>query len=228
MKPTPILTLRLLDTELRAHPTARKKVLLTAKDFARTHESKFKKKGLDIDLFHNDQVTYSSMQLGSYKGKMEWTAIGKKPVKALKLWYKLFQKESKIPLQNTIEIKEKYTPSFLDYRQKYQISPWLISDGVAKELNKIEDKFDRYDRLEKYLYGNIQIFFEHIGFEHDKDVHFLKINIEDAYKFSKALPVYHGNKKSAFRVSFTCNFWLPQTLRLGQATALGYGRTTHG
>ena len=216
-----------MDIELPNEPEIRKMLLNGAKDLAREHQAKFKKKGLDIDLFHNDKIEYSGIQLGSYRGKVEWTAIGKPQVQALKIWYKLFKKESKIPLENTVIIKERYTPTFLDYRQKYRISPWLISDDIAKELNKVEDKFARYDRLEKYLYGNMQIFFEHIGFEHDKNTHFLKITIEDAHKFARALPVYHGNKKSAYRVNFTCNFWLPQTLRLGQATALGYGRTTH-
>jgi len=227
MKSIPILTLRLLDLSLPENPRVRKKILLGAKDLAREHQSKFEKKGLSIDLFHNDKIEYSGIQLGSYRGKVEWTAIGKPQVQALKLWYKLFKKESEIALQNTVEIKEQYTPTFLNHRQKYRIFPWLISDNVAKELNKIDDKFAKYDRLEKYLYGNIQIFFEHIGFEHDKKVHFLKINIDNVYKFPKALPVYHGNKKSAFRVNFACNFWLPQTLRLGQSTALGYGRTMH-
>ncbi len=222
-----ILTLRLLDIVLSNDPDIKKMLLNGAKDLAREYHEAFEQKGLDLYLFHNDRVEYSGIQLGRYRGAVEWTAIGEKHVEALKLWYECFKKENPIPLRNTVVIKERYTPTFLNHLRKYRVSPLLVSDQVAQELRDISDKFARNDRMERYLFGNLLVFFKHIGFESSKEQHFLKIVVEDCYRLPKALPVYHGNKKSAYRVTFSCNFLLPQTLRLGQSTAIGYGRVVH-
>ena len=225
MPTIPILTLRLLDIQIPNDPDTKKLLLNGAKDLAREHLKSFKKKGVDIQIFHNDNVQYSGIQLGRYQGAPEWTAIGKAEVKALKLWFQIFKKNNPHLLQNTVVIKENYTPAFLPYQKKYKISPLLISDSLAKQLNPIADKFAQFDRLEKYLYGNIQTFLAHIGFQHDKANNFLKITLLKANNYDHALPVYHQQKKTAFSVVFKCNFRLPQTLRLGQSTALGYGKT---
>ncbi len=227
MKQTTILTIRLLDIKIPNDPDLYKLFLNGAKDLAAEYKKTFKKKGIKPQIFHNDDVKYSGIQLGRYQGSVEWTAIGEKEVKALKLWYKLFKKQSDIKLKNTVKITEKYTPEYLHYRKKYLAKALLINDDLAKELNDTKDKFAKYDRLEKYLYGNIMRFFNHIGLEHTKDKGFIKINIENVRGYNKAKKVYHKNKKTAFDIVFTCNFRLPQMVRLGQSTALGYGTVRH-
>ena len=223
----PILTIRLLDIPLPSEPDTKKLLLLGAKDLAREHKKLFDKKKIDISIFHNTEVKYSGLQLGNYQKSPEWTAIGNEAVKALKLWYKIFKSKNKKELKNTVVINEKYTPEFLNYQKKYRINPILISDDMAKELNHVKDKFTRHDRLEKYVYGNLQRFFTHINFEHDKKQNFLKINILDLRPYNRSVDVYHRQKKTAFDITFLCNFRLPQTVRLGQSTAVGYGKMKH-
>ncbi len=226
--PTPILTLRLLDIPLPEEPGTKKLLLNGAKDLAREHEHLFKEKGLDINVFHNKEVLYSGIQLGRYQRAPEWTAIGDQAVQALGLWYDLFKKQATLPILNTVEIREHYTPEFLVYQKRYRSRSLLISDQLAQELNTMNDKFMRFDRLEKYLFGNIQTFLEYIGYEYDRHAHFLKVTMHEFHYHEEARPVYHQQKKTACALRFSCNFRLPQTLRLGQATALGYGRVTHG
>jgi hypothetical protein len=227
MKQIPILSLRFPEIKASANPAVTTKLLGNAKALASDNRALFAKNGIDPDIFHNDNIEYSGIQLGNYQGMQEWTAIGKKHTKALKLWYRIFKKQNANILQNTVIITETYKPGFLDFSERYKIPVILINDDLAKELNHISDKFARYDRLEKYLFGNIQRFFNHIGFVHDKSQNFLKINITRANLHSKSKQVYHQHKKTAFEIIFDCNFYLPQTLRLGQSTALGYGRTYH-
>lgn len=225
--PTPILTLRLLDIRLSRDPNIIKSQLNGAKDLARGHKDLFDAQDIDIQIFHNDDIKYSGIQLGSYRGVPEWTAIGEKEVKALETWYDILKKANHQPLENTVEIREYYTPAFIDIQKKYKIRSFLINDDLAKEFNEIKDKFARYDRMEKYIYGNIQSFFTHIGFVHDKNTNFLKITVLEMMNHPQKAQVYHHQKKSAFSITFLCNFRLPQTLRLGQSTALGYGKIGH-
>ncbi len=225
--PIPTLTLRLLDIQMPNEPDTRKLLLNGAKDLLGAHTTRVNEEGINMDIFHNQNIVYSGIQLGRYQRSPEWTAIGGDAVKALQLWYQLFREESPHLLRNTVEIRENFTPEFLPYQKKYRVRPLLISDELAKSLNEITDKFMRYDRLEKYLYGNLMTFFQYIQFDFNKDRHFLKINVLDAPFFNRALPVYHQQKKTAFDIVFKCNFRLPQTLRLGQSTALGYGKVVH-
>jgi len=227
MTPTPILTIRLLDIALDRDITTRKLLLLGAKDLAKEHKSKFKKMDISPKIFHNTKIQYSGIQLGIYQGSPEWTAIGRSAVKALKLWYSLFRKENEIALQNTQWIKEKYTPEFFSYQKKYKIKTLLISSDLAELLEVKGDKYTVYDRLEKYLYGNIQRFFRHIDYEHNKDVHFLKITIQDAHVLTHSKYVFRNKKKIGYEVTFLCNLRLPQMIRMGQSTALGYGKVFH-
>lgn len=210
--------------EAPASPDVKKSLLVGARALAEEHLALFEKENIDPAIFHNDKIEYSAIQIGSFKGKTEWVAVGEKAVRALELWYGMFQKELPSSLQHVMEIREYYTPAFLSYMQAYRISPLLVKDDFAIKMRNVQDKFARFSMMEKYLYGNLQTFFEHISFAYDKEEHFLKIEVGDAYRLPKALPVYHGNKKTAFRVSFRCNFRLPYTLRLGQAVAIGYGK----
>ncbi|MEL6853228.1 MAG: CRISPR-associated endonuclease Cas6 [Bacteroidota bacterium] len=223
----PILCLRLLDIPLTDNPDLRKLLLVGAKDLARKHQARFEQAGLSIDLFHNEQVIYSAIQLGRYQKAPEWTAIGEEACRALSLWYEIFRIEAAQPLRNTVEIREGYTPEFLTYSKRYKVGSLLISDELAVELNVMTNKFARQDRLEKYLYGNLQTFFTFIGFTYDKAHDFLKITVEEADIHNRSHKVYQGQKKTALKVRFTCNFRLPQHLKLGQSTSLGYGKVTH-
>ena len=223
----PILTLRLLDLQLHPTPGQQKRMLGSAKDLLRAHPTHCEAVGADLELFHNPEVIYSSIQLSPYQGASEWTAFGAAAVRTLRLWYELLSTTSPIDLQNTIQVEEKYTPSFLTHAQRYQASTLLVSDSVAKALNGTQDQAFRYARLEKYLYGNLQTFFKFIGFSFDKEEHFLEVKIEEVQAHPQALRVYHHQKKTAFRIVFSCNFRLPQTLRLGQATGIGYGKIAY-
>lgn len=223
----PILCLRLLDIPLTEEADLRKLLLVGAKDLARKHQARFEQQGLSIDLFHNEQVVYSAIQLGRYQQAPEWTAMGDKACRALLLWYEIFRTQTVQPLRNTVEIREGYTPEFLEYPKRYKVGSLLISDELAGELNKMSNKFARQDRLERYLYGNLQTFFSFIGFSYDKAHDFLKVTVEEADLHNRSHRVYQGQKKTALKLRFTCNFRLPQHLRLGQSTSLGYGKVIH-
>lgn len=227
MHQTSILTIQLLDLKIKNDPDNKLDMYRDVRNITNEHLAVFTEAGIDPDIFHNDDIKYSGIQLSRHKGAAEWTAIGTQEVKALKLWYNIIKEENKIPLNNTVEIIETYTPEFLNYLRKYRIRTLLISDDLAKELNDMKDKFARYDRLEKYLYGNIQRFMIHIAYEHSKEANFLKVVVTDLHYHDKAHKVYHDQKKTAVDVRFECNFLLPQTVRLGQSTALGYGKVNH-
>ncbi|GJM33930.1 MAG: hypothetical protein DHS20C18_29310 [Saprospiraceae bacterium] len=222
-KPVPILSLRLLDIPIPARPGDKQLLLTGAKDLLRTYKDRCEVAGVDINLFHNKEVIYSGIQLSKYQSGSEWTAIGEECVRALELWYLLFKETHPVQLEHVVEIREYYTPAFLPYHRFYQANALLISDVLARELNEIEDNFRRMDRVERYIYGNLMTFFQYIGFEFNKDFHFLKVQVADIGMYDKALPVFHSQKKTALRVHFKCNFRLPQNLRLGQSTALGFG-----
>lgn len=227
MNSIPILSIRLLDLPIADDPQAKKRQLNTAKDLLKAFPAQCHRQGVDPDDFHNQQVRYSGIQLGRYQGKVEWMAIGHKAVNALTLWYQLFSTSQPQHTQNIIETKEYYTPSFLSEPQPYHIAPLLISDQLAKRLNTIHHRPLYHKQLEKYLFGNLMTFFQHIGFSYDKKVNFLHVHLLEVTPFNQALPVYHRQKKTAFRLRFQCNFHLPQHLRLGQSTAIGYGRLRH-
>jgi hypothetical protein len=223
----PILSLRLLDIRIPAAPGDKQLLLTGAKDLLRAYPERCKAAGVDLALFHNREVAYSGIQLSTFEGNASWTAIGQEHVKTLELWYLLFLETHPVELENVLEIREYYTPTFLSYHKHYQANSLLISDDLAKELNNMDDNFRIADRMERYLYGNLMTFFQHIGFDFDRQNHFLKVQVEDIVPYSKALRVFHDQKKTAFNVRFRCNFRLPQTLRLGQSTALGYGTVNH-
>jgi|GEM_PF-3844557 len=223
----PIQTLQLLDLQLPNEPGTKKLFLIGAKQLLEEHPKAVKQAGADIELFHNKAIVYSSIQLDRKKGNPLWTAVGQDAINTLQCWYQIFWQQNPHLVKNTLETTEQYTPEFLNYQQGYRIRPMLISDNLAKELNVMDDHVDRLDRLEKYLYGNLQTYLRYIGFEYDKNEHFLKTNVIKSDYYSRPLEVYHQQKKTALEVLWLCNFRLPQTLRLGQSTALGYGRVSH-
>jgi len=182
--------------------------------------------GVDLELFHNKQVQYSGIQLSTYQGRAEWTAIGQPSVAALQLWFDLFGQRHPEWMEHTVAIQESYTPRFLPTPRGYQIKPLLLSDELSRTLSTLDQAAAVKERLARYLYGNLQRFFGHIAYAFDKEQHYLRVRVTKALPYDRRLPIYHGQKKQAFRVYFTCNFDLPQTLRLGQSTALGYGNVS--
>lgn len=224
MPSIPTLTIRLFDIPLKHDPAIMKMLLVGAGEETAKALRTRPEAGVDASLFHNHEVGYSGIQLATYKQSIEYTAIGAAEVQTLGYWFDVFEKKNSSNLDNTVLIHERYTPAFLQEQRKYQVRTLLISDELAKELNDINDKFARMDKLEKYLFGNLQTFFKHIGYTYDKQQNFLKITVQEIGYYSRAMPVYHGEKKTAFDITFLCNFLLPQSLRLGQSTAIGYGK----
>jgi hypothetical protein len=223
----PILTLRLLDVDLPVKPYAEVNFMGAAKDLLRENQQRADDANVSLQLFHNKAIAYSAIQLDRHQGAVEWTAYGDEAVEALWFWLELYREQNPHLLQNSVAIQEHYSPDFLPQQKSYRIRPMLLNDDLAKSLNHIHRKNSRYDRLEKYLYGNLQTFFKFIGYSYDKEANFLKINVLDAHPYDRALTVYHNQKKTAFDIKFNCNFRLPQSLRLGQSTALGYGKIFH-
>ena len=93
MKPlsTPIMTMRLLDIELPVKPYAKINFIGAAKDLLRGHRERAEAAGVDLELFHNNEITYSAIQLDRYQGSPEWTAYGEQAVETLWFWLALFR-----------------------------------------------------------------------------------------------------------------------------------------
>ena len=198
-----------------------------AKDLIRKYNLRADMPHVDPEIFHNNEATYSAIQLDCYKGVPEWSAYGEEAVEALWYWLRLFRMENPDLLRNSVMIQEHYTPDFLPGLKEYRISSLLVSDQLAGELAGKKDVFAQKARMERYLFGNLLVFFKHIGFDSKREGRFLKIEVQDCDRLPRAMPVYRGYKKTAYRVSFSTNVLLPQMLRLGQSTAIGYGRVTH-
>lgn len=221
---SPILTLRLLNDAIANRTGMRIDRLVKAKDLLRNYPEVCEQQAVNIDLFHNEQVCYSGIQVDQYQGATEWTAIGPSAVKALVLWYQIAQQEQLIDCQHVIETTEFYTPCFLELPRKYQINNWVLSKSVQKELAHLKSRAQQKVRLEKYLFGNLMRFFNYLNFRYDKKQHFLRVQIHQFQVERQRMPVFRQQQKSAYRIEFSVNFQLPQTLRLGQSTALGYGK----
>lgn len=222
----PILTIRLIDIKVPQEVKLFSNFLNSANDLARENKILFKKAGIPVDIFHNEEVAYSGIQFSRYLGSASFTALGVQEVKALELWYELFKKNTKIPLQNTQTIKETYVPLIADKFYKYHLSQILIEKKIGDELKKLTNKLAKIERLEKYLYGNImRLVTGHLGYE-------MTENDYISVRVNKIAPAgvkdtYHGGMLQAYIINFKTNIYLPQTCRLGQATALGYGLVQH-
>ena len=224
MNSLPIMTIRLLDLQLPRKQYAEINFIGAAKDLLRKYPEQTHAFGADLELFHNQTIRYSSIQLDRYQGVPEWTAYGSEAIETLWCWLDLYKKENPTALKNSVVIQEHYTPEFLTTPKNYRIQPILLSDSVAQSLkrNKEDQK-----RLKNYVYGNLRTFLNHFAYTYDKEQNFLDVVIQKASSYNRPLPVFHQHKKTAFDIYFSCNFRLPQTLRLGQSTALGYGKVTH-
>lgn len=220
----PILTLRLLNEPLSTHTSVRMDKLVKAKDLLRKYPEACLSEEVNLELFHNEEIRYSGIQLDEYYQATEWTAIGLSEVKALVLWYQLAQHEQLIDCANVVESTEFYTPRFLDRTRRYLIKNLVLSRNLCEEFAYQKNPKQRKARLEKYLFGNIMTFFNHIKFSFDKSQYFLKVDIHHYKSLTGQKTVFHHQQKQAIQIEFSLNFQLPQTLRLGQSTALGYGK----
>jgi hypothetical protein len=221
-----ILTINLLDIKVPDNVVLFSNFLNAAKDLIREHKQLFEKENIPINIFHNESINYSGIQFSRYKGAASFTAIGNKEAKALELWFDLFNKESELSIKNIQIISETYYPKIGDWLYKYEITDLLLKKELARELTELKDKFARVNRLEKYLYGNIKRFlFGHLEAGINEN-DFISVRVI-SYRFTGKRPTYHGGSLSAYNIKFQANVYLPQTLRLGQSTALGYGSTFH-
>ena len=164
MLSTPIMSLRLLDLEFPQRQYEEINFIGAAKDLLREHLSRTEAAGIDLHLFHNQDITYSSIQLDRYQGAPEWTAYGEQAVETLWFWLVLFREKNPELLKNSVVTQEHYTPDFLPYQKKYQIHNIIFSKSVQKDLDRIRDPKKQGLRLKNYLYGNLQRFFSHIGY----------------------------------------------------------------
>jgi len=226
MEPTKILTINLFDIKVPNNVKLFLNFLNGAKDLARENKALFDKEDIPIDIFHNKEITYSGIQFSRYKGSASFTAIGEKEVIALQLWYDLFQKNTEIPLLNTQIINETYTPILGQDFYYYKLSNFLVKKEIHNEIKGLKNQLAKIDRLEKYLYGNIRTFLEHhLGYEFQKD-DFISVKI-DSFTNNGFKDTYHEGSLKAYLIKFKTNVYLPQTLRLGQSAALGYGIVQH-
>lgn len=223
----PIMTIRLLDIELPQKQYSEINFIGAAKDLLRDQLDRTEAAGIDLNLFHNQEITYSSIQLDRYQGSPEWTGYGEQAIETLWFWLALFREQNPELLKNSVVIQEHYTPGFCDHQKKYQLQKILLSKSVKQELHRMRDPEKQHLRLKKYLYGNIQRFFTHISYSFDKSQHFLEVSIHKIEPISRKSATFKEIQISPDNIYFSCNFRLPQTLRLGQSTALGYGKIIH-
>lgn len=223
----PIMTIRLLDLELPRKQYSEINFIGAAKDLLRDHQERTKAAGIDLNLFHNKEVTYSSIQLDRYQDSPEWTGYGEQAIETLWFWLALFRERHPELLQNSVVIQEHYTPDFCNYQKNYHLHKILLSKSVKQDLQRIRNPEKQRLRLKNYLYGNIQRFFTHIGYTFDKDQHFLEVKVDSFKPITQKSSTFREIKVFPHTISFSCNFRLPQSLRLGQSTALGYGKLTH-
>lgn len=222
----PIKTINLLDIKAPGNVALFSNFLNAAKDLAREHKQLFEKEDIPINIFHNEGVNYSGIQLSGHKGAASFTAIGKNEVKALEIWFELFKRTSELPVQNVQIINEIYYPKIGEHLYQYNVTDLLIKKELTVELKELKNKFARTDRLEKYLYGNIKRFlFGHLEADINEN-DYISVRIT-GYQYAGKRHTYHGGLLSAYHIQFQTNVYLPQTLRLGQSTALGYGSTFH-
>jgi hypothetical protein len=224
--PIPILTLNLLDVKIPNNTELMTIFYNGMRALAEENKELFEREDIPIDIFHNDRIAYSGIQFTRYREAASFTAIGEKEVKAIELWYMLFQKSIGNVEQNHQLIGEKYIPCITEKYQNYKTDNILIKKEIADEIALLKSSFAVRDRLEKYLYGNIKAFLVRVaGMEVSTD-DFISVKVK-RYSKKGMRNTYHGGKLPAYEIDFAVNVYLPQTLRLGQAVSLGYGDIKH-
>jgi len=221
-----ILTLRLLDVKI---PNNKKLMTIFYNGMLKLTEENsdlFTNEDIPIDIFHNDRIEYSGIHFSRYNGAVEFTALGDKEVRALEIWYCLFHNSINNVIQNIQKIYEVYLPVLTERYIYYTATNLLIKKEIAGEIEEQKNSFAVSDRLEKYLYGNIKAFLILVAGMNLGANDFISVKVRRFEK--KGLKnTFHGGKLQAYDIEFSANVYLPQTLRLGQAVALGYGKIMH-
>jgi hypothetical protein len=226
MSAIPILTLHLLDVKIPNNTKMMTEFYNGMRALAEENEEVFKNEEIPIDIFHNDKIAYSGIQFTRYKEAASFTAIGKKEVRAIEIWYELFKKSIGKIDQNHQLIGEKYIPCMTKKYYNYTALNILLKKEIGEDIALLKNSFAVRDRLEKYLYGNIKAFLVRVaGMEFDND-DFISVKVK-RYSKKGIRNTYHGGKLPAYEIEFAANVYLPQTLRLGQAVSLGYGDIKH-
>ncbi len=226
MSLVPILTINLLDVNIPANSRLMTAFLNGMREVAVENQELFESEGIPTDIFHNDRIAYSGIQFTSYRGAASVTAVGQTEVKALEMWYEIFKKNIGNQKQNTLIIREQFVGRITNEYLNYKAKNLLLKSEIGYEIGHLQNQFAIYDRLEKYLYGNIKAFLVRVAGmvigEHD----FISVKVH-RYKSLGLKPTFHGGKVPAFDLYFSTNVTLPHTLRLGQAVSLGYGNVVH-
>lgn len=222
----PILTLNLLDVKIPAS-----KSLMTAfyngmLSLAEENRALFEKENIPLDIFHNDTIAYSGIQFTLYKGAVSFTAVGEKEVKAIELWHGLFQESIGYIPQNTVQIREQYIPCLTEKYQYYVTENILVKKEITDEIATLKSIFAKRDRLEKYLYGNIKAFLIRVAGMELTESDYISVKVK-RHRIKGPEETFHGGKLRAYEIHFSTNVYLPQTIRLGQSVALGYGEIKH-
>ncbi len=226
MTPLPILSINLLDIKLPANSRLMSAFLNGMRDIALENKDLFDAHQISTDIFHNDNIAYSGIQFTTVKQAVCITAIGHVEVKALELWYDLFLQNTGNTVQNTVITREQYLAKITTDYAGYRIDSMLIKSEIGQEIEQLNNQFAVIDRLEKYLYGNIKAFLVRVAGMQISEKDFISVKVSK-YKNIGLKPTFHGGKLPAYDIRFNVNVYLPQTLRLGQAVSLGYGRVYH-
>ncbi|MDP2722175.1 MAG: CRISPR-associated endonuclease Cas6 [Bacteroidales bacterium] len=226
MKPLPILTINLLDVKIPANSSLMTAFLNGMRDVAVENQALFEEEGIPADIFHNDKIAYSGIQFTNIRGSASITAVGPKEVRALELWYEIFQKSIGNPEQNTLIIKEQFIGQITKVYLNYKANSLLLKSEIGYEIENLQNQFAIHDRLEKYLYGNIKAFLVRVAGMEIGEHDYISVKVHK-YKNHGLKSTFHGGKLPAFDIYFSTNVTLPHTLRLGQAVSLGYGNVVH-
>jgi len=182
--------------------------------------------GIDepLALFHNEEVKYTAIQYACKQGGLSLTAYGAKEIKALKQWWRLYKKNTGFNSKNKQEILEYYHLKITDKPLQYHVVKFLPSKTKSKELASLKNKKEYKLVLERYIMANFLPFFTHIGYRHDKDKNPITVKISKIIKHSKRFKGFkRASELEGYDIFFSANIVLPQTIRIGQNTAMGFG-----
>jgi len=226
MATIPILTLNLLDVKIPASTRLMTVFYNGMLDLAAENKTLFEKENIPLDIFHNDKIAYSAIQFTRYRGAASFTAVGEKEVRAMDIWYGLFQQSIGLVAQNTQIIREQYIPAITEKYYRYVTGNILIKKEIAEEIALLKSNFAVRDRLEKYLYGNIKAFLIRVAGMELSEADYISVKV-NRYQVHNPQNTYHGGKLPAYEIYFDANVYLPLMLRLGQSVSLGYGEIWH-
>ncbi len=226
MPAIPILTLHLLDVPIPDSTRMMTVFYNGMRALAGEHHELFEREGIPVDIFHNDKIAYSGIQFTRYRGAASFTAVGEKEVKAIDIWYKLFQESIGHAPQNEQIIREVYFPAITEKYHRYLTDNMLVKKEIDDEIVSLKSSFAVRDRLEKYLYGNIKAFLVRVAGMELSENDFISVKV-NRYERNEPKNTYHGGMLPAYKIDFSVNVYLPMTLRLGQSVSLGYGDIIH-